>query len=608
MAISGNGDTIVATDAIAATAEDREVVLWTADRGRQQLPLEVRFGSRVAASPSGLLIIVSGENQLAVVNHQSGHVTRVQDSARASRLATPNESELVVLRGGGGWERRTLPDLALVAHSEKVGFGAHSYAEALSDDGRFFSFTNGDTEIPVWATSDGPAVEPPEVNPLLDNPRPDRTARGPGHYPEALAIDANGNRVAVADTGTITVSDATQGSVIATLSGNSSVNDSGLRFLADGDRLLSASGAAVALWDLRQLNRIATTTVMAVPWGCSACPGPSIAVSPDGRWEALVDGSGRAAVVRSSNSPPRSETVIASGDRGGYSYGPLLWSADSTRLFLSREDGSVEIRATADGMPVVERWQPAKPDTGVTAMARSRDGKQVITVLANGDVAVRDSATGQVQRVTAAQVPLREASFDAFVTVAVSPDSSRVAGVVQEGVQLIDIRSGVQRTARVDHALAVAFTPTHLLVLRVDGTLEVWDAEGAERQGVVSGAARDTAGLVASPTTERAARLRSDGTLTLVDIAERQVIGSLHVPIPTAPRDVAGLGFAPNGSTLLVAVEGLDGGEIGQLHRWQLSERAWLEAACHTVGRDLTADEWRRYVGDQVPAARVCAR
>lgn len=307
----------------------------------------------------------SADGTTIVAGTANGTVTRWRartgERSDVLRLGAPVTS--VAVSGNGDTIVATDAVAATAEDREAVLWNGGSRQATIATDGRFFSFTNGGTEIPVWATSDGVAAEPPEVSPRPDfNPRPDRTARGPGHYPEALAIDAGGNRAAVADTGTITVSDTTQGRVIATLPGNGSVNDSGLRFVAGSDQLLSVSGAAVALWDLRQLNRIATTTVMVVPWGCNACPGPSVAVSPDGRWEALVDGSGRAAVVRSSNGPPRSETVIASGDRGGYSYGPLLWSADSTRLFLSREDGSVEVRAAADGVPVVEQWQPANSE------------------------------------------------------------------------------------------------------------------------------------------------------------------------------------------------------------------------------------------------------
>lgn len=617
VAVSENGDTIAATDAIVATREQKEVVLWTADRGRQQLPPEVRIGSSVAVSPSGLLIIISGERQLAVVNRQSGLVTRVEDSemrpssgasAGALLLATPNEGELVMLGGSGAWERRTLPNLALVAHSKAVSFGFHSYAEALSDDGRFISFTNGLAEIPVWATSGSlAAAEPSETD-----PRPDRTGLGPGHYPEALAIATGGNRVAVADTGTITVSDTTQGRVIATLQGNGSVNDHGLQFVAGSDRLVSASGAAVALWDLRQLSRIATTTTMTVPMACNACFGPSITTSPDGRWEALVEGSngrsGGHAVVRSSNGPPGSE--IVSED----SYAPHpLWSVDSTRLFLVRPDGSVEVRAAKPGVPVIEQWQPPNSDTDVTATALSRDGKQIIMALANGGEAIRDSDTGRIQSMIAGQAPPAPAvPAAANVTeveplAAVNPDSSLIANVDREIIQLIDTRSGARHTTRVNHVLAVAFTPAHLLVLRADGTLEMWDSHGTKRQGTIAGATRDTSGLVASPTTELAARLRTDGTLAVLDTEERQLIGTFHVPINRAPRDVAGLVFAPNGSTLLVAIEG-EPSDTGLLQHWQLSERTWLKIACDTAGRDLTADEWRRYVGDQVPVNRACLR
>ena len=44
-----------------------------------------------------------------------------------------------------------------------------------------------------------------------------------------------------------------------------------------------------------------------------------------------------------------------------------------------------------------------------------------------------------------------------------------------------------------------------------------------------------------------------------------------------------------------MAVEGSDSSG-GEFQEWNLDAVNWIERACATAGRDLTAQEWRRYV------------
>jgi hypothetical protein len=43
----------------------------------------------------------------------------------------------------------------------------------------------------------------------------------------------------------------------------------------------------------------------------------------------------------------------------------------------------------------------------------------------------------------------------------------------------------------------------------------------------------------------------------------------------------------------------------GRVYDWNPSRTYAVEYACRIAGRDLTADEWSRYLGDQ-PRFRVC--
>jgi hypothetical protein len=42
------------------------------------------------------------------------------------------------------------------------------------------------------------------------------------------------------------------------------------------------------------------------------------------------------------------------------------------------------------------------------------------------------------------------------------------------------------------------------------------------------------------------------------------------------------------------------------LFRWDLAEDDWVRTACASAGRDLTPEEWRRFVGTAPPADLTC--
>ena len=41
--------------------------------------------------------------------------------------------------------------------------------------------------------------------------------------------------------------------------------------------------------------------------------------------------------------------------------------------------------------------------------------------------------------------------------------------------------------------------------------------------------------------------------------------------------------------------------------QWSLSDDALTETACRIVRRDLTQDEWAKYIGDSVPYRATCS-
>ena len=604
-AVASNNDGTV----IAASSRS-EVAIWTPGQRTDvlRIPAGVNAGP-VAVSPTGRFVAIATSSVPATVNatplnlvtlldRQTGRVNRIGLAAEAQFLAMPTETTLIVVKGeGGNWERLSVPGLSPTLVSTRAPEGFHVMAQAISANGAFFTYSNGDSTVDLWSTArPGNAAIPPF----------DRVALSHGSDPEALAVSADGKHVAVADAGTIYVGDtgrtAPGPAQQLVLSGNSST--SAVVFLGDGSRLLSASGDSLILWDLNQLTRIGTHAKMSVQWACNACPPPAVVVRPDGRQAAALGGVSPAAPTLGAQvtihglGPDPDQTVIT-GDQ----YGVLGWNADGSRLYLAMSDGSVEIRATGKGTgaPAIDRWAPFAP--GQIPIALSRDGQRVVTLGNSGQIQVYERVTRRLERITPSQVVKNE-DFQA----AASATGSFVAEtIVRPGgssfLRLIDTRTGTVRTVGNGDVEIAVFSGQHLLVLRRSGRFEVWNLAGTalqrsirEDQSYVLGASGvPTAPVVAG---SLLVQQRSDGTLTVTDLGTGDSLGSL-----TLPAGYAGFktGFAatPDGLELIGATETTDVNNNGDglLVQWNLSTGAWIRTACASAGRDFTAAEWRRYVG-----------
>jgi WD40 repeat protein len=609
---SADGSTIAAADGSTA-------VLWTLHG--QARPLQVPAGRKadlVAASPSGRFIAVrsqapaadAGLAESAVVtllDQQSQQSSDVQLDMDWSDQVIPSETEMVLFNQGGIWQRRSLPDLVKEGGGQ-VNVGAHNYVNAVSPSGRFVSFNNAGSAVMLWRTlKSGPAPDDPEL-----------TGRTPGGNPQALALSWDGKRTAIADTGTIYVSDTVPGKTPAgtplALTGNDEITGDvvrggggNLRFFGDNDHLLSASGDALAVWDLTQHSLISRRTTVTVDFACNACPGPQVSVSPDGQKVGVVDGNNLSAAVQQLGSPGW-ETVIK-GNFLGASYSSLLWSADGKKLLVEvqAEGGGrvFDVRSTDRGAALLSQWGPSsepKESTGEPAL--SGDGKHVVTVGANGaETVIRDASTGAVERVVPMLADTKDVKIDHAG--AVNEDATAVALLDYHGgtdlAKLVSLETGRSRTIGGGRASAALFSGGSLLVQRASGVLEVWDTTGTHLQRSIPGEPGYATGPVANRQGTLVARERFDGTVVITDIESGESLGGFHLP---AARK-AGMAFGGDGQTLVTVTEPSVTGK-GELQRWTLSEAAWVRIACESAGRDLTAAEWRRYVGSSPPSDLRC--
>jgi WD40 repeat protein len=612
---NADGSTVTATDGST-------VVIWTL-RGKVRT-LQVPTGQEatlVAASPSGRFVSVYrqgsgdpvpiGPGAMMLLDQRTQRSSDAQIDSGWTEQVIPSETETVFFNQSGMWQRLSLPDLVKKGEG-KISQGTHNYVNALSPSGRFISFNNAGDAVMLWRTDkSGQAPYDPEL-----------TGRTPGGSPQALALSWDGKRTAIADTGTIYVSDTVPGpkpvGTPLALTGNDQINSDvvsggggALRFFGDNDHLLSASGDALAVWDLTQPSLISRRTNVTVDFACNACPGPQVSISPDGQKAGVVDGNQRSAAVRQLGSPGW-ETALKGDLFGGTQYSSLLWGADGEKLLIQvraeQGDRVFDVRSGDRGAALLDGWEPSpEPKEPAGDAVLSGDGRHVVTVGVDGaKTVIRSAATGAVERMVTTLSGVMDPTIEPAG--AVNADATALAATILDGngngvrlAKLVSLENGRSRTIGSGPADAALFSGEHLLVQRSSGVLEVWDAAGTHLQRSIAGEPGYVTGRAANRLGTLVARERSDGTVAITDLESGETLGSFRLP---AARK-AGMAFGGDGYTLVTVTEPAARGK-GELQRWTLSEANWVHAACESAGRDLTAAEWRRYVGGTPPSDLRC--
>jgi WD40 repeat protein len=98
--------------------------------------------------------------------------------------------------------------------------------------------------------------------------------------------------------------------------------------------------------------------------------------------------------------------------------------------------------------------------------------------------------------------------------------------------------------------------------------------------------------VVFSPDGKTLASGSGDGTIILWDVSARQPIGQLLAGHKSAVGSVA---FSPDGKMLA------SGSEDATLILWDVNVESWKARACYVANRNLTREEWARYI-DSNPA------
>lgn len=369
-----------------------------------------------------------------------------------------------------------------------------------------------------------------------------------------------------------------------------------LAFSPDGTRLASSRrGApyALLLWDM---TPGAEPAIVDAERGALA-----LEYSPDGKLLAAAQRDGFMQIWDSNNlSSPKSILHGHEGWVGSANFGP-----DGKTLVSSSQDKTVRLWRLGDSPTSIAILRGAQ--NWVWTALFSPDGGTLAAGGTNGVVRLWDTAD------LATEPREVRLATDAWISeIAFSPDGGTLAVAAWDGtVHLLDAKRPEENRQILQaddvKAWSVAFSPDGrtLATSGFNGAIRLWDLSAPDTQPtILRGHERVVRRVRFSPDGKRLASVSYDLSVRLWDVDEP---GRPPTLLYGHESPVNGMAFSPDGRTL---VSGSPGGLI---LRWdmahplmRLTTRGLSDRVCELVWRNLTLDEWRQFVAEDIPYERTC--
>jgi WD40 repeat protein len=556
-------------------------------------------GRRLAASHG------TGGRTLSMFDLTTGTLQRRIEprwDAGALRFALGGR-RLLVGSGTGAYQWYTVPNLAPIGAAAYAVLPANGTAEAYSADRRYFGFHKFGMRV-----RDTTGADPPRVYPL-DTATP----------ASAVAISPDASRAAVAAGGTIAVLrprvrggrygiGADTGGLAADVFTGLSTDVTALTFARGSRQVVSAAGDVLALWDPAQRSRLARQLPVRMKDLYDLEVRPGLALSGDGRYVAITDERPALTVVDS-----RAGHAVASRrfTSGGPDVGTeiLLDKHAKTATFVTGYPPPIRVVEVDPESGEVRRSltvRDAEESPSVEGLFAGPHGRPTI-VYSDGSVAFADLRNARLRPVAGPVRASADGSFSFVDDATADPRSGVLYEVVARRLWSVDLKTG-KRTAwrgpRGEPVRAVAAGEDGHIVATSDGqaSVHVWDV--SSRRVIRTLDTGPVFSLVLDAGASRLITIELNGTMSLWRPRAGTKLGDLALADPQIGIRGRGVSsqtravFARDG-TLWTATTGLG------LYAWRMSPSAWLRTACATVGRSLTADQWRRYLGiDYAPRWR----
>ncbi len=346
-------------------------------------------------------------------------------------------------------------------------------------------------------------------------------------------------------------------------------------------------------------------------------PDGSVLASEDDARFNVIEFEGNALVEQRHDVEPFAEVGIADG------IAVAVAPPDGAAVIVDLDTGD----PTALQLPEGEDFSPvfASPyDDGVVAI----DDQHVVALFQGGEV---------VDRIDLGGITVVGAvDGDHFAVLGDQPDGTRVANLVQLAPDGLEVAF----TVLAPSATSVRPSPDGgLYAFNRDGRLVVFDSAGEQVDNVKVGEIGDDGALVTAID-------HASGSLAVADPRGGVTIVDPHTAaLDALPGNdlVAGLGFVRDGELLVITrfdgsvrlwdverrqdvgvIAGGSGAKLlapvwydastdsvwlstsGSLVRVSLDPQRWVERACEIVNRDLTAEEWDRFVPGDTPPQPAC--
>jgi len=616
VAVSADGTTIA-----AATGEDART--WGPGQRVQSrsAPAGTTF-SAVGVSPSGRFAAFGAYPSLSVLDTstRSWAQLRLTGFEARSRLrpptitniAVPSEAELVAFDGYyGSWQRIALPRLAVLSSAHDVfglgNFPAYAYALSPSGSAATYSDVAAGRALQVWSVGQRSGVA--------------GHARTGGRLALALAISRDGRWVASEDAGGIHVSRisaAGSANPATSYPGAEPIFATSLAFLGGSNtRLVSASGDLLTVWNLSQYSRIGQVMRIPMPWQCGeVCPGPRLAVRPDGQEAVITDSNGN--LLLSVGLGATFGKISQLGGGATQQYGLPQWSPDGDRLYLY---GAKLYSITASGGEaaltdhlVEEHATPGQAEPDAPQYVSIFDGGTKFTLIdAAGNITIGADWTGLDGALISGPSTLHPNPGLYQHQAAIDPAGTRAALIDQVTRQVYVVNLGTKNSWLLPgiRAYQVGYAGSRLVIQRENGDIDLRGTDGKKLirsiqagtpwdYGIfaVSSQAAGGPGLVAEE--------RANGQGVIADLRSGHVLGVFPIGKPS-PYQQTTMAFTPGDRGLVTVTEGKSSSPDGVLSQLNLVPADWVRVACSTSGHSLTAADWRRYISSSPPAQLGCA-
>jgi WD40 repeat protein/DNA-binding SARP family transcriptional activator len=507
--------------------------------------------------------LVAGGRRLVVVNSTSSQVFDTRSMRRLSAVTivpTPGENatEAAISPNGRaaaiGSSTGSVSFVDLATGSTRPGVGGHTayvVRVAYSPDGRVVATTGDDNQVIIW--------DPQHATPI-----------------EVLGGHAGGVH--------------------------------GAAFSSDGQTLYTSSLDGVVLaWDLggeRRFGRPFTTGTGLTSSPPGTPPTPPLAISPGGATFAVR--IGQATVGLFSTQTLRKQRSFVIPHRGGV-IDALAWSPDRRELAVAAQSGVVQLWSVSGTPRLLRSLKGLRPPRGQPeavqaiafapggALLAASDGAGVADRPWDGHLAIWRAATGTL---VAAPTDLGQPGD----SIAFSPNGRELAVGLDRGPALIldatrgRVRWTLHPLGSADHEpiISLAFAPNGTLATGSwTGIVQLWNpANGDAIDHAVLVAAGPVASISFDPGGGRFATTGGgDGSAKLWFTDTLQQEGSTFQG--EAGAAWGNTAFSRNGRKLIVIYDD------GQGFAWPVSPASWDQHACAIAGRNLTREEWARFVTGQ---------